>query len=235
MGGPVEFKELTFDKVGTYTYKIREVAGSTAGYTYDTAERTVTITVTDPDKDGVLKAKVEGNNPEIENPYEVPPGAKSVTDDISITKKLTGRDLNAGEFTFILEEVNGDRLLTATNDANGIVTFDPLTFDKVGEYTFTVREAKGNLENVTYDSKIYTVTAKVTDPHTGDNLEVEWVCDGGKKIVFENKYEEPPKPGESKKPDTGDHNDLAGMLGLMGASAAGLVYMFFRRRREDYL
>ena len=30
-------------------------------------------------------------------------------------------------------------------------------------------------------------------------------------------------------------SDLAGMLGLMGASAGGLLYIFFRRRREEQM
>ena len=235
-GGPVEFSELTFSKVGTYTYTIREKAGSTPGFKYDTAEYTVTIKVTDPDKDGVLKSSVEGNDPQIRNPYEVPPGEKSVTDDISITKKLTGRDLEEGEFQFVLKEVDGDTTLTASNDANGVVTFPACTFDKVGEYTFTVSEVNGDLDDVTYDTSIFTVVATVTDPHTGEALKVEWSCSNGKKIEFVNDYDEPEEPEEPdkpNKPDTGDHNNLTGWLALMALAAAGGTGLYIKRRRED--
>ena len=235
-GGPVEFSELTFSKVGTYTYTIREKAGSTPGFKYDTAEYTVTIKVTDPDKDGVLKSSVEGNDPQIRNPYEVPPGEKSVTDDISITKKLTGRDLEEGEFQFVLKEVDGDTTLTASNDANGVVTFPACTFDKVGEYTFTVSEVNGDLDDVTYDTSIFTVVATVTDSHTGEALKVEWSCSNGKKIEFVNDYDEPEEPEEPdkpNKPDTGDHNNLTGWLALMALAAAGGTGLYIKRRRED--
>ena len=186
MGGPVEFKELTFSKVGEYRYTIREVAGNTPGYTYDTNAYPVTIKVTDPDKDGVLKATVEGNNPQIRNPYDVPPGKKSVTDDISITKKLSGRDLEAGEFEFILKPADGGSSIVGTNDEDGKVTFDACTFTKVGEYTYTISEVQGDLENVEYDTALYTVVAKVTDPHDGTALQVSWTCEDGKKLVFRN-------------------------------------------------
>ena len=237
-GGSITFKELTFSKVGTFTYKIREVAGNTPGYEYDTTEHTVTIKVTDPDKDGILKASVEGNNPEIENPYEVDPGESSVTDQISINKKLSGRDLEAGEFSFVLEQANGDIIYTATNDEAGVVTFNPIKFIKVGSYVFTVREVKGDLDNVTYDTSVYTVTATVTDPHTGDALEVEWTCEDGGKIVFVNEYdepEEPSKPHKSNKPDTGDHNNPVGAIAAFLLAGAGLggVYAYRRRKEEE--
>ena len=230
-GGAVAFSELTFSKVGTYTYVIREVAGSTPGYKYDTTAHTVTITVTDPDEDGILKAAVEGNNPEIENPYKVDPGESSVTDDISVTKKLVGRDLEADEFLFLLVDTDGNVVGTATNDADGSVTFPAITFPTVGTYTYTVYEVEGELEDVTYDSSLYVVTATVTDPHNGDALEVSWDCDD-ESIVFTNTYE-PPEKEHSDKPDTGDHNGLAGLLGLMGASAAGIGALIFRRKREQ--
>ena len=233
-GGPIEFSELTFSKVGTYEYVIREVAGSTPGYEYDTNEYPVTVTVTDPDRDGILKASVEGNNPEIENPYDVPPGKKSVTDDISIVKKLAGRDLKEGEFEFVLLPSDGGEALHAKNDASGKVTFPAVTFDKVGEYEFTVREVKGSLTDVTYDPVVYTVVATVTDPHNGKALKVKWTCEEGKRIVFNNTYNEPPKPTpKPKKPDTGDHNNLVGWLAVMALAGAGGTGMYVRRRRHE--
>jgi pilin isopeptide linkage protein/LPXTG-motif cell wall-anchored protein len=236
MGGPVEFSEMTFSKVGTCTFKIREAAGSTPGYTYDSAEYTVTIKITDPDKDGVLKASVEGNNPEIENPYDVPPGKKSVTDQIPVTKELTGRDLEENEFEFYLIDSDGNVVGKARNDASGKVVFPPCTFDKVGEYTFTVVEVEGDLEDVTYDTTVYTVVATVTDPHTGNALEVNWTSPNGKKIVFQNDYEppeEPEEPDKPDKPDTGDNNNVLGWLGLMALAAAGGTGLYIKRRRED--
>ena len=227
--GVVKFKEITYSKLGTYKYQIREVAGNTPGFTYDDSVYDVTVTVTDPGKSGVLKAEVTGNNPTFNNPYDVPPGKSSVTDQIEITKKLTGRDLKDGEFTFVLKDSDGKVVGVAKNDASGNVVFPKLTFRKVGSYTYTVYENPGEDADITYDKSIYTTTAVVTDPHTGKSLKVKWTCDE-KKITFVNTYEPPEKP---KKPDTGDHNNLEGWLTLMALAGAGCGTMVYRRRRYN--
>ena len=43
--GIAKFKAIKFTKAGTYSYKINEVKGTTAGYTYDTSVYTLTIKV----------------------------------------------------------------------------------------------------------------------------------------------------------------------------------------------
>lgn len=53
--GTVALGSVTFDKVGTYSYQVYEVAGNAEGWTYDDAVYTVTYTVTD-DGSGVLAA-----------------------------------------------------------------------------------------------------------------------------------------------------------------------------------
>ena len=67
---PVEFTEA-----GTFTYTIREVAGDAEGVTYDTAEHTAVVTVTD-NGDGTLTATVSydgtGSFPTFENSYKEP-------------------------------------------------------------------------------------------------------------------------------------------------------------------
>ncbi len=40
----IKFPEINYDKEGTYTYKLKEVAGNEAGVTYDSKEHTVTVT-----------------------------------------------------------------------------------------------------------------------------------------------------------------------------------------------
>ena len=52
----VDFGTLTFDKAGTYTYEIAEQKGESEGMTYDTAVRTVTVTVARGDDEQSLVA-----------------------------------------------------------------------------------------------------------------------------------------------------------------------------------
>jgi len=66
--GNIKFPEINYDKEGTYTYKLKEVAGSEAGVTYDSTEHTVTVTVTE--NNAKLEAAVTDNNPTFTNSYK---------------------------------------------------------------------------------------------------------------------------------------------------------------------
>lgn len=180
----------------TFTYTVEE-SGEVAGVTNDAnATRTFTVVVTD-NADGTLSV-TDGEGNAIQggltfdfvNTYSVTPTDPTDPTDpdptdpsgaawLTITKALTGRELNEGEFTFALEGVRGTASegmsLTATNDANGNVTFaDGLTFTRPGAYGFTIHEVKGELGGVTYDGAVYTATAQVTDNSNG-TLSVTWL------------------------------------------------------------
>lgn len=187
--GTVTFPRMAFGKAGTYTYKVSEVVGSAAGITYDADVRKVTIKVTD-DGEGYLVAEtsVEGDTT-FANTYKAAPVPYGVTQDVKVSKTLTGRDLRAGEFEFELVE-NGKVVATAHNDAEGKVNFDALKYDKAGTHTYVVREAKGSLRGVTYDASEYVVTVSVTDDGSGRLSAKATSADG--QIVFKNAYSAAP-------------------------------------------
>ncbi len=186
-GGTVTFSELTYSKVGEYNYTVREVAGDDKGYTYDTSEYPVTVTVTDPDKDGILKAAITvGDSVEFINPYEAEPTSAK----IQVNKALAGRDLVEGEFTFKLEElVDGEAVEvgTATNTAKGKVTFDKIEYTMPGEYTYVVSEVvPEDTKGVLFDEGTIKVVVKVTDDGNGQlAAEVQYPDDK----TFNNQYE----------------------------------------------
>ncbi|MBR2802920.1 MAG: InlB B-repeat-containing protein [Erysipelotrichaceae bacterium] len=64
----VDFGKITYTEAGTYTYKVKEAAATAEGWTFDTAEKTVKVTVSEAD--GKLTAKVSGAV--ITNSYEEP-------------------------------------------------------------------------------------------------------------------------------------------------------------------
>ena len=170
------------------------------------------VTVTD-NGDGTVDVKCTSGNTgstieltpgeqfTITNEYRVAPVESSVTDAVSITKTLDGRALNEGEFTFDMALVSapgetdpGFSVLTATNDADGAVSFPKLTFSQVGTYVYRISEEHGDLGGIAYDDSTYTATATVTDNGDG-TLSVEWAvtdADGqtvGKKgVIFANTY-----------------------------------------------
>ncbi|HEM4807985.1 TPA: LPXTG cell wall anchor domain-containing protein, partial [Streptococcus suis] len=82
--GNVKFKELTFDKAGTYTYTVTEVVGGDTAIIYDSLKIKVTVVVTD-DGEGKLIAKVEyPEDIEFNNEY-VEPTTTTTTEEPTTT------------------------------------------------------------------------------------------------------------------------------------------------------
>ncbi len=177
----------------TFTYTVTE-SGSAPGVTNDTnATRTVSYTVSDNGA-GHLSVKREGDDGAaftFTNTYGVAPTDSSVTDQVKTVKRLTGRDLAAGEFTFELLE---DDVVVAngTNDANGTVTLSPIRYEAPGTHTYTLREACPNAlglyKGVTYDGTTYTVVTTVSDNGDGTLTATHKLEGATESAGFTNKY-----------------------------------------------
>ena len=195
--GKIVMDPVTYTAAGEHTYILRETkAGTTEnGITYSTAEYTIVTTVKD-DNDGTLSVEHKLQNVDkatFENAYTVTPKSFSVTDQITATKVLTGRDLKEGEFSFELVEGN-DVVATGKNDARGKIKMSPIEYTAAGEHTYTLREVKGDAGNgITYDGKTYTIEATITDKGDG-TLEAKHVLKGDGEAKFSNSYK--PNPGE---------------------------------------
>lgn len=177
----------------TFTYTVTE-SGSAPGVTNDTnATRKVSYTVSD-DGTGHLSVKREGDDGAaftFTNTYGVAPTDSSVTDQVKTVKRLTGRDLAAGEFTFELLE-DGVVVASGTNDANGTVTLSPIRYEAPGTHTYMLREACPNAlglyKGVTYDSATYTVVTTVSDNGDGTLTATHKLEGTTESAGFTNKY-----------------------------------------------
>lgn len=177
----------------TFTYTVTET-GSAPGVTNDAnATRKVSYTVTD-DGAGHLSVKREGDDGAaftFTNTYSVAPTDSSVTDQVKTVKRLTGRDLAVGEFTFDLLE---DDVVVASgaNDANGTVTLSPIRYEAPGTHTYTLREACPNAlglyKGVTYDGTTYTVVTTVSDNGDGTLTAAHKLEGTTESAGFTNKY-----------------------------------------------
>ena len=197
--GTIAMDKITYDKPGTHTYTLREKlpneAGLSNGITYDKTNYTIKTSVID-NGDGTLKVTHTLEGPEtarFENKYNTAPNKSSVTDQITAKKVLTGRDLKAGEFRFELVEGN-NVVATGTNNADGKIVMDPVTYTEAGEHTYTLRETKASTtENgITYSTAEYTIVTIVKDNGDG-TLSVEHKLQNAKKAIFENAYNVTPK------------------------------------------
>ncbi|WP_454920698.1 Spy0128 family protein [Abiotrophia defectiva] len=91
-------------------------------------------------------------------------GARSDVVVFQVNKKLEGRQIKAQEFDFqLVNAADNSVVATAKNDENGLVKFKKVKFKTGGEFTYKIREVKGDLPGVTYDENDITATVKVTD------------------------------------------------------------------------
>ena len=198
--GKVTLSGIEYTSSGIHNYTIRERGHGTIanGVTYSDATYRVTTTVKD-NGDGTLDVThklVDADEAEFENVYT----AKSTKLALTAAKVLEGADLKAGQFTFKLS--GGGVELTATNDANGQVTFSELSFTQAGTYTFTISEVNDGQQGVTYDEAERKVTVTVEDDRLG-NLIASVNQEELEACVFRNTYtkpEEPAKPSTSTPP-----------------------------------
>lgn len=202
--GKVDFGKITFTlddlnkAVGekpekrehTFTYTVTE-SGEVAGVTNDAKpSREVSFTVTDDGKGNLrVSRKPDGDAAfTFTNTYNVTPVEASVTDQITATKVLTGRDLKDAEFSF--ELVEGDKVVaTGTNDASGNITMGAVKYTEAGKHTYTLREVKGGTtsKGITYSDAKYTIETAITDNGDG-TLKAEHVLKDAKTATFKNTY-----------------------------------------------
>ena len=201
--GKVTMGAIEYTEAGEHTYILREVKGAEGnGITYDDKTYTVVTTITDNGK-GKLVAKHElkdAKTAEFKNSYKPNAGEFSVTDEITATKALAGRDLKDGEFSFQLVEGEGkDAKVVATgkNAADGKITMGAVKYDKAGTHTYTLREVNGGTtsKGVTYSDAKFTIVATITDNGDG-TLKAEHVLKGTEPAEFKNTYSVTPIDAE---------------------------------------
>ncbi len=231
-GEDVEFSQDDAGK--TYSYVVSETTGGNAdeGYTNDAAEYTVTIatehdpakaalTVTTKVSDGANeKAYVYTTGTDPDEAAEVSfvnrygsSGTLGGDGNVKIdaVKQLTGRDQNAGEFSFVVEDKDGNKVSSGKNAADGTVEFEPIrytsesleqavanglavkTADASGKITYElpykVSEVTSNLPGVVSGNVTsFNVVVKLVDDGDGVfDITVEYPA-GMNELSFENTY-----------------------------------------------
>ena len=185
----------------TFHYVVTETR-SAAGVTNDRRNtRDIYITVTD-DGHGKLTAKFTDANgaplttgqPDLTftNVYKPAPMTSRVTDQLSVSKVLTGRSMVAGEFHF--EMLEGSRVVaTGTNAADGTVTLSTVTYDAPGTHSYEIREVNGGktIDGVRYSGTTYHVNTTVSDTGNGALAVTHELVEEG-PATFTNAYETTP-------------------------------------------
>lgn len=180
--GDVLFDAISYTRSGTYDYTIRETPGDRGGITYDATKHHVKVTVTDNGEGQLLAdVKYDGGTaiPEFTNTYRAQPA----TDTPDAVKTVTASEgnhykLKGDDFTFTLHRVTAPDGVTAeadqtkTNDAQGDIRFDQLSFPLPGTYVYTVSERDVTVPGITKDGTVTTITYTVKDVDHAGRLKV---------------------------------------------------------------
>ena len=217
--GTVTFKELSYTAEGPHTYTITENKGTDASINYSSQTITATVDVKKENDKLVATVTYSGGDteqgdtftntktpPTPPTPTPVPPTEKPTTAQFKAKKVLaingtSDRTLKANEFTFLLKDQDGKLLDTKTNDENGDILFNPVTFSKAGTFTYTIDEQKpASPESaIAYDECVHTVTVTVTKDASGQ-LSADVKYDGKMDtLTFTNTYTPPTPPTPSEK------------------------------------
>ena len=195
----VEFTQ--FDAGKTFTYTVSELGDEGNGYTFDTVDRTVTISVSDDPATATLTATtmVSGGPDAATYAYKTGDSPAAVAAkvsftnsysasgsvDVNATKTLSGRALVEGEFAFGVRYANGEAagsdVLTATNAADGTVAFGTLNFDtaKLNELV-----AKGSATKMPSDEGVATWTIPCVAYEKTDGLSNRGITATTQSIPF---------------------------------------------------
>ena len=151
--------------------------------------------------------------------------------------------------------------MTATNDADGKVTF-VLTYKDLDTtnsaaapttYTYTVSEVKGNAEGVTYDESTYTFAVNVQDNGTGKMQAT--IVNAPEKMTFTNTYTPKPTPTPEPSPtptptpaptaaptpaapatqipQTSDSFPLIPLISILILSGVGAAYLLVKGKKSS--
>ncbi|MEI3192988.1 MAG: FctA domain-containing protein [Lachnospiraceae bacterium] len=169
---------ISYTAPGTYIYTIEEVTPADGkketNMSYSDAVYTVTVTVTDPNKDGTLDVKAvyvsskesgEKTSAEFVNTYTAEGTWKP-----AVSKFLTGGAFYGEGFTYTVKDSTGKEVATGSNKDDGPISFTDITYDQTDigkKYTYTIEETNKTRSDITYDDTVFTVSVEIEDKGNG--------------------------------------------------------------------
>lgn len=157
----------------TFHYQISERDTGRTGYAYDGSVFDAYVKVVD-DGDGSLSGQVtySKDGTQVDVPTFTNVYSASGTVSPSAHKVLKGQDLKDGMFSFkLIDKATGEQVGNlATNDVDGNIAFDAISYDESDAghtYCYEMSEIAGDDETVIYSTETYLYEVKVKDNRNG--------------------------------------------------------------------
>lgn len=151
--------------------------------------------------------------------------ASSAMLEFEVTKTMAGKQIQEGDFTFEVIDDAGNVISTATNNAEGIVSFEGIHFEKPGQVTYHIREVNdGKFTDVQYSTEELSMVIDVTtlNPQTGEMFaEIIDPSDMNFDITNHREYQLPETGGTGTVPYT-----------ILGTSMILTALLLFVRKRK---
>ena len=193
--GTVNFKSLTFNKEGSYTYTITENKGTDASVNYSTQSITATVDVKKENDKLVATVTYSGGDGEQKNTItntQNKPKVSNAKVTLKLKKTFEGGELKGDDFEFVAKDSNDKVVGTTKNKKDGSITFDNITVDHAGTFKYTITETKGSDKTITYSDKTITATVVVVEKDNALVVEQVTYSDGENATdTFTNKKEAP--------------------------------------------
>ena len=193
--GTVNFKSLTFNKEGTHTYTITENKGTDTSVNYSTQSIKATVDVKKDNDKLVATVTYSGGDGEQKNTItntQNKPKVSNAKVTLKLKKAFEGGELKGDDFEFVAKDANDKVVGTAKNKEDGSITFDTITVDHAGTFTYTITETKGSDKTITYSDKTITATVVVVEKDNALVVEQINYSDGQTNTdTFINKKEAP--------------------------------------------
>ena len=178
--GEFSFGAKSFNVEGTHYFVVVERSGdSDKGITYDDTFYNITVFVND-DGNGNLIPEILVADINLSVTHDDTNYRNVTIDNLNFTNKYetTATEYkpealkeykgdSIKEFDFILS-LDGDEIQKVQNDSEGNISFEAVTLDAVGTYTFEIREKHNILWGlIRWDTNVYTITVHVEDNGLG--------------------------------------------------------------------
>lgn len=225
--------KITYDKLGVYTYTVKQLPVANDDCYQDNPEvYEVSVFVTNNADytafDLVVAVHCNGSEEKVSdlifaNRYANPAYAQIVA-----TKTMDKKAPKDGAFTFELVDAEGNVVQTVANDAEGNIIFEPIYCYEIGSTTYTLREVAGTNKKIIYDKTEYTVVVDVTKDDNGDYVATVTYLKGEDAVdaaAFANKT----KP---VVPQTGDAAYPLLWGGIMAAALLAIVVVLVSMKKK---